>query len=43
MLPIIPNAGHQPGRVGWRYYGLELPELLLEALYRGNASKIFKL
>jgi len=31
------------GRVGWRYYGLELPDQVLEALYRGNATRIFDL
>jgi uncharacterized protein len=29
-----------PGRVWWRYYGLELPDPVLESLYRGNARKI---
>ena len=29
------------GRVGWRYYGLELPDQVLKSLYRGNALKIF--
>jgi len=29
------------GRVGWRYYGLELPASVLESLYRGTARKIF--
>lgn len=29
-----------PGRVWWRYYGLELPAPVLEALYRGNARRI---
>ena len=29
-----------PGRVWWRYYGLELPAPLLESLYRGNARQI---
>jgi uncharacterized protein len=29
-----------PGRVWWRYYGLELPAPLLESLYRGNAARI---
>ena len=29
------------GRVGWRYYGLELPESVLDSLYRGTAKKIF--
>lgn len=32
-----------PGRVGWRYYGLELPDETLEALYRDTAQKIFNL
>jgi len=31
------------GRVGWRYYGLELPEPVLEAIYRSNANRIFNL
>ena len=29
-----------PGRVSWRYYGLELPPPVLESLYRGTAKKI---
>jgi predicted TIM-barrel fold metal-dependent hydrolase len=29
-----------PGRLWWRYYGLELPEPVLESLYRGNAKRI---
>jgi predicted TIM-barrel fold metal-dependent hydrolase len=29
-----------PGRVWWRYYGLELPSPVLEKLYRGNARRI---
>jgi predicted TIM-barrel fold metal-dependent hydrolase len=29
-----------PGRVWWRYSGLELPAPLLESLYRGNARRI---
>ncbi len=29
-----------PGRISWRYYGLELPEPLLESLYRNNAKRI---
>jgi predicted TIM-barrel fold metal-dependent hydrolase len=29
-----------PGRIWWRYYGLELPESVLESLYRGNARRI---
>jgi hypothetical protein len=32
-----------PGRVGWRYYGLELPAPVLESLYRGTAKKIFSI
>ncbi len=31
------------GRVGWRYYGLELPVHVLESLYRGTARKIFNI
>tara|TARA_R110002124_G_scaffold170608_10_gene338329 strand:- start:563 stop:1789 length:1227 start_codon:yes stop_codon:yes gene_type:complete len=31
---------HMPGRVWWRYYGLELPENVLEKLYRTNAEKV---
>jgi predicted TIM-barrel fold metal-dependent hydrolase len=29
-----------PGRIWWRYYGLELPAPVLESLYRGNARKL---
>lgn len=29
-----------PGRVWWRYYGLELPTPVLENLYRGNARRL---
>jgi hypothetical protein len=29
-----------PGRVWWRYYGLELPAPVLESLYRGNARGV---
>jgi predicted TIM-barrel fold metal-dependent hydrolase len=29
-----------PGRVGWRYSGLDLPAPLLEALYRNNARRL---
>ncbi len=29
-----------PGRVWWRYYGLELPAPVLESLYRGNARQL---
>jgi uncharacterized protein len=32
-----------PGRVGWRYYGLDLPDSLLEPLYHSNAKRIFGL
>jgi predicted TIM-barrel fold metal-dependent hydrolase len=31
------------GRVGWRYYGLDLPADTLEALYRSTARKIFNI
>lgn len=31
------------GRVGWRYYGLELPDPTLIALYRNTAKKIFNI
>jgi len=31
---------NMPGRVWWRYYGLELSAPALEALYRGNATKL---
>ncbi len=29
-----------PGRMWWRYYGLELPAPVLESLYRGNARRV---
>jgi predicted TIM-barrel fold metal-dependent hydrolase len=29
-----------PGRVWWRYYGLELPGPILESLYRTNAKRV---
>jgi len=29
-----------PGRMWWRYYGLELPAPVLDSLYRGNAQRI---
>jgi hypothetical protein len=29
-----------PGRIWWRYYGLELSPQVLEKLYRGNALRI---
>ncbi len=29
-----------PGRIWWRYYGLELPPAVLEKLYRGNALRV---
>ena len=32
-----------PGRVGWRYYGLELPDETLKALYRDTAKSIFRI
>ncbi len=32
-----------PGRVGWRYYGLDLPGETLKAIYRDTAKRIFKI
>lgn len=32
-----------PGRVGWRYYGLDLPDESLKAIYHDTAHKIFSL
>lgn len=32
-----------PGRVSWRYYGLDLPDSTLKALYRDTAKKIFNI
>jgi hypothetical protein len=32
-----------PGRVGWKYYGLDLPDSTLKALYRNTALKIFNI
>jgi len=29
-----------PGRIWWRYYGLELPPAVLESLYRINAKRV---
>jgi predicted TIM-barrel fold metal-dependent hydrolase len=29
-----------PGRIWWRYYGLELPAPVLEAVYRGTARRV---
>jgi uncharacterized protein len=29
-----------PGRMWWRYYGLELPAPVLESLYRGTAKRV---
>ena len=29
------------GRVSWKYYGMDLPDDVLEAVYRGTARKIF--
>jgi uncharacterized protein len=31
---------HMPGRSWWKYYGLELPDSILEKLYRNNAKEI---
>jgi uncharacterized protein len=32
---------NMPGRVWWKYSGLDLSQPVLEALYRGNARKLF--
>ncbi len=29
-----------PGRIWWRYYGLELPQPVLDSLYRKNAKRL---
>jgi predicted TIM-barrel fold metal-dependent hydrolase len=29
-----------PGRIWWRYYGLELPSDVLESVYQGNARRL---
>jgi hypothetical protein len=29
-----------PGRIWWRYYGLELPAPVLQSLYRDNAKRV---
>ena len=29
-----------PGRIWWRYYGLELQAPVLESLYRANARRV---
>jgi predicted TIM-barrel fold metal-dependent hydrolase len=34
---------YMPGRVLWRYYGLDLPDPVLESLYRGTAVRILGL
>ncbi|MEX0929996.1 MAG: amidohydrolase family protein, partial [Balneolales bacterium] len=31
---------YMAGRVWWPYYGLDLPDAILESLYRGNARKV---
>jgi uncharacterized protein len=31
---------YMPGDAGWRLYGLDLPESVLEPLYRGNARRL---
>jgi len=31
---------YMPGRIWWRYYGLELPAPLLKSLYRDNALRL---
>jgi uncharacterized protein len=37
------NDEYIVGRVGWRYYGLELPASTLKAIYQGAANKIFNI
>ncbi len=32
-----------PGRVGWRYYGLDLPDATLKAIYYDTAKSIFSI
>jgi predicted TIM-barrel fold metal-dependent hydrolase len=32
---------YMPGPTGWRLYGLDLPDAVLEAVYRGTALRIF--
>ncbi len=32
-----------PGRVGWRYYGLDLPDATLKAIYRNTAQRVFNI
>jgi len=31
------------GRAGWRYYGLELPDNVLESLYRNTTKRVFNI
>jgi len=31
---------YMPGDAGWRLYGLDLPDSVLEPLYRGNAKRL---
>ena len=40
MAALETADENMPGRVWWRYYGLDLPAPALDALYRGNAKKL---
>ena len=33
---------YMPGRVLWRYYGLDLPDATLQSLYRGTAERLLE-
>lgn len=37
------NDEYIPGRAGWRYYGLAIPNVTLQSLYRDTAKKIFNI
>lgn len=37
------NDEYIPGRAGWRYYGLALPDVTLQALYSDTAKKVFNI
>jgi hypothetical protein len=38
---LFETAGEYiPGRIWWRYYGLELPPEVLRSLYRENARRL---
>jgi predicted TIM-barrel fold metal-dependent hydrolase len=34
---------YMPGRVLWRYYGLDLPDAVLQSVYRGTAARLLGL